>query len=159
MKADRRFTTVATRNRQPFEKRNLLSSTGSATSYIHPLSTSTSLLIGDKDGSLSYLMSPRTTVVSSSSSNIGVGGSRSWKSTMASIDYDDDDGDEESDIDKNNRARGHAEAATARASSHLSHDESWMINLGRDDDNEWLLGPRDPDVWFTGMKPTICPGK
>ena len=158
MKPDRRFTTVATRNRQPFEKRNLLSSTGIATSYIHPLSTATSFLGGDKDGSLSSLMSPRATVVSSSSSS-NVGGPRSWKSSIASMDYYDDDGDEESDIDKTNRARGHAEAATARASSHLSHDESWMINLGRNEDNEWLLGPRDPDVWFTGMKPSICPGK
>jgi hypothetical protein len=34
-----------------------------------------------------------------------------------------------------------------------------MINLGREDNNEWLLGPRDADEWFTGLKPTICPGK
>jgi hypothetical protein len=73
-----------------------------------------------------------------------------WKSTMAS--YDDSEDEEELD-----RSLGRAEAAKAR--SVFSHEESWMINLGREDNNEWLLGPRDADEWFTGLKPSICPGK
>jgi hypothetical protein len=76
-----------------------------------------------------------------------------WKSTMASQDEVSDE-DEETDP-----AQGHAETALARAKTIHSHGESWMINLGRDGDNEWLLGPRDPDDWFTGLKPTVCPGK
>lgn len=74
-----------------------------------------------------------------------------WKSTMAS---QDDFSDEDEETDRN---QGHAEAAMARTKT--VHEESWMINLGRDGDNEWLLGPRDPDDWFTGLKPTVCPGK
>jgi hypothetical protein len=76
-----------------------------------------------------------------------------WKSTMAS---QDEFSDEDEEID---RSQGHAEAVVARAKTVHSHEESWMINLGRDGDNEWLLGPRDPDDWFTGLKPTVCPGK
>lgn len=76
-----------------------------------------------------------------------------WKSTMAS---QDEFSDEDEEVD---RSQGHAEAAMARAKTVHSHEESWMINLGRDGDNEWLLGPRDPDDWFTGLKPTVCPGK
>lgn len=82
---------------------------------------------------------------------------------MASVDYDDDDDTGASPSTNfgvnDNKARGHAEAAAARATSHLSHDESWMINLGRGNNNEWLLGPRDADDWFTGLKPTLCPGE
>jgi hypothetical protein len=86
---------------------------------------------------------------------------------MASMDYDDDDdtgattsGTTATTFGLNdNKSRGHAEAAAARATSHLSHDESWMINLGRGNNNEWLLGPRDEDDWFTGLKPTVCPGE
>ena len=33
-----------------------------------------------------------------------------------------------------------------------------MINLGRGNNDEWLLGPRDEDEWFTGLKPSTCPG-
>jgi hypothetical protein len=78
-----------------------------------------------------------------------------WKSTMASQ-QEEEYSDEDEEID---RTQGHAEAAMARAQNMHPHDESWMINLGRDGDNEWLLGPRDADHWFTGLKPTVCPGK
>jgi hypothetical protein len=74
-----------------------------------------------------------------------------WKSTMASL-SDSDDDEEDS-----NRSRGHAEGVKARMA--LSHDEAWMVNLGRGDNDAWLLGPRDEDEWFTGLKPAICPGK
>ena len=33
-----------------------------------------------------------------------------------------------------------------------------MVNLGRDENNEWLSTQRDADEWFTGLKPSICPG-
>ena len=36
--------------------------------------------------------------------------------------------------------------------------EEWNVNLGRNNDNEWLTGPRDCD-WFTGVHPKDCPGK
>ena len=52
-------------------------------------------------------------------------------------------------------------ASTTRntvGSGALSHEEAWMINLGRADNNEWLTGSRDPDEWFTGKQPKICPG-
>lgn len=73
-----------------------------------------------------------------------------WKSTMAP--YSDSDDEEDT-----NKFHGHAEAAKVR-STH-SHAEAWMVNLGRGDNNEWLLGPRDADEWFTGLKPSNCPGK
>ena len=73
-----------------------------------------------------------------------------WKSTMAT--YEDSSDDEDESV----RSRGHADAAKAR--SVFSHEEAWMVNLGRDQNNEWLLGKRDPDDWFTGLKPDICPG-
>eukprot|EP00544_Gedaniella_sp_CCMP2646_P001270 CAMPEP_0202510280 /NCGR_PEP_ID=MMETSP1361-20130828/53213_1 /ASSEMBLY_ACC=CAM_ASM_000849 /TAXON_ID=210615 /ORGANISM="Staurosira complex sp., Strain CCMP2646" /LENGTH=924 /DNA_ID=CAMNT_0049144539 /DNA_START=67 /DNA_END=2841 /DNA_ORIENTATION=+ len=52
---------------------------------------------------------------------------------------------------------GHAAAVKARASKETSHEEAWMVNLGRGNDNEWLTGPR-PVEWFTGLEPTKCPG-
>ena len=39
-----------------------------------------------------------------------------------------------------------------------SYEEAWMINLGRDKNNEWLSTQRDADEWFTGVKPSLCPG-
>mmetsp|Transcript_1798 Transcript_1798/g.2737 ORF Transcript_1798/g.2737 Transcript_1798/m.2737 type:complete len:900 (-) Transcript_1798:1715-4414(-) len=38
--------------------------------------------------------------------------------------------------------------------------EEWKDNLGRNDgrDNEWLTGPRDEAKWYTGVKPSNCPG-
>jgi hypothetical protein len=75
-----------------------------------------------------------------------------FKSTMAAYD-ESEDGD---NIDY--RHKGHVAAAKARASdASKSHDEAWMINLGRDGDNEWLTGPRDQE-WFTGVAPRECPG-
>ena len=73
-----------------------------------------------------------------------------WKSTMAA--YSDSDVQEKV-WDKNH---GHAEAHKVRSTF---ANEAWMINLGRGDNNRWLLGPRDPDEWFTGLKPSSCPGK
>ncbi len=73
-----------------------------------------------------------------------------WKSTVAAYGHSAD----EETFDKNH---DHAEAAKVRST--FSHEEAWMLNLGRGDNNEWLLGPRDPDEWFTGLKPTSCPGE
>ena len=73
-----------------------------------------------------------------------------WKSTMAI--YNDSD-----DEETLNKSYGYTEAAKVRSA--FSHEEAWMVNLGRDGNNEWLLGPRDPDEWFTGLKPTTCPGE
>ena len=50
--------------------------------------------------------------------------------------------------------QGHAAASEA---SPKSHAEAWMINLGRNRDNEWLTGSR-PDAWWTGVHPRTCPG-
>jgi hypothetical protein len=80
-------------------------------------------------------------------------GRRSWKSTMAA--YDSDDSDDAPTTAATPYA-GHAQAAKARAV--MSHEEAWMINLGRDNDNEWLKGPRNADEWYTGLKPSLCPG-
>jgi len=74
-----------------------------------------------------------------------------WKSTMAA--YTDSEVEEEIVW---NKSHGHAEALKVRST--LSN-EAWMVNLGRGDNNEWLLGSRNPDEWFTGLKPTLCPGK
>ena len=74
-----------------------------------------------------------------------------WKSTMASY-TDSDDSDEDDDIDESTTTRN------AVGGGALSHEEAWMINLGRSDNNEWLTGPRDSDEWFTGKQPKICPG-
>lgn len=38
-----------------------------------------------------------------------------------------------------------------------THEEAWMINLARNDDDVWLTGPR-PKSWFTGVPPADCPG-
>jgi hypothetical protein len=61
------------------------------------------------------------------------------------------------DEEDSKRSHGHAEGVKARNT--LSHDEAWMVNIGRHDNDAWLLGPRDEDEWFTGLKPSICPGK
>jgi hypothetical protein len=54
--------------------------------------------------------------------------------------------------------KGHAAAAEVRAAQGSSHEEAWMINLGRNGDNEWLTGTRTED-WFTGLSPRRCPGE
>lgn len=74
------------------------------------------------------------------------------KSTAAAV-VDDD-----SDNGLSGHSTGHTTAKEARASINRSHEEAWMINLGRGNDNEWLTGPR-PLEWFTGLPPSMCPGK
>ena len=39
-----------------------------------------------------------------------------------------------------------------------SHQEAWMVNLNRGNENEWLSRPRSSD-WYTGLEPSICPGE
>jgi Sulfatase-modifying factor enzyme 1 len=88
------------------------------------------------------------------------------KSTMAS--YAESDDEEENTIyvventagsDKRlSSHHGHAEAAKSRVDGMTSLDDSWRINLGRGDNNAWLTGPRNEDEWFTGLKPSVCPG-
>ena len=41
--------------------------------------------------------------------------------------------------------------------SSRTHHEAWMVNLGRGDE-EWLTGPRGEE-WYTGLKPSLCPGE
>lgn len=73
------------------------------------------------------------------------------KSTAAAVvDYEDDVFTDSS--------IGHAAAAEARTNMDKSHEEAWMINLGRGNENEWLTGPRSEE-WFTGLAPSKCPGK
>ena len=81
------------------------------------------------------------------------------KSTQALSAYDSEEEDSLLDV----RTKGFAAAAELRAiqqskETSLSHEENWIINLGRGDDNEWLTGPR-AEEWFTGIHPRICPGK
>ena len=45
-----------------------------------------------------------------------------------------------------------------RGEEERSVRESWMVNLGRSGDEEWLTGPRGGD-WFTGVAPDVCPGE
>jgi len=47
-------------------------------------------------------------------------------------------------------------AKTSGSGIGRSHQEAWMVNLGRGD-NEWLDGPRG-SAWFTGLEPRVCPG-
>lgn len=80
---------------------------------------------------------------------------RRWKSSRVATAYDEFDSDGD---DLEVRTKGLAAAAELRATEKLSHEEAWMINLGRGTDNEWLTGPRE-DEWFTGRHPRDCPGK
>ena len=66
--------------------------------------------------------------------------------------------DDDSDIGLSGHSTGHAVALEARAGINRSHEEAWMINLGRGNDDDWLTGPR-PQEWFTGLPPSMCPGK
>jgi hypothetical protein len=48
---------------------------------------------------------------------------------------------------------------TATTATPTAVSESWMINVGRGNDNAWLMGPRNDQEWFTGMAPIDqCPG-
>jgi hypothetical protein len=71
-----------------------------------------------------------------------------------------DDSEDEDELERivlNHPSQGHAAAATQLAASARSLDEAWMINLGRQDDNNWLSKPREDD-WWTGVHPRNCPG-
>ena len=88
---------------------------------------------------------------------------RRWKSTMSSAVYEDSDSDDDQQHSLETRTQGLAAAAEMRAAdsdannARASHEEAWMINLGRGNDNEWLTGPRE-DAWYTGVHPRDCPG-
>lgn len=71
-----------------------------------------------------------------------------------------------------NPQAGHVAAAEIRAaningssnsSAHVTdfENEPWRINLGRGNDNAWLMQPRIDSEWFTGVSPgsQMCPGK
>jgi len=79
-----------------------------------------------------------------------------FNSTMAAYDINDDETTNSGPDTMEFLYQGHLEAVQARATR--LHDEPWMINLGRDGDNEWLTGTR-PQNWFTGVAPRECPGK
>jgi hypothetical protein len=52
-------------------------------------------------------------------------------------------------------------ASLADAQPHTpQYREAWMANLGRDDSNAWLTGPRRELDWYTGKAPLAhsCPG-
>ena len=80
------------------------------------------------------------------------------KSSLAVLDDSDEEEDVLESILRNHPSRGHAAAAADVASALKSHDEAWMINLGRNDDNIWLSKPRE-DHWWTGVHPRDCPGR
>ncbi|GKY97274.1 hypothetical protein MPSEU_000685800 [Mayamaea pseudoterrestris] len=107
----------------------------------------------------------------------------SFKSTMASVAVDDDDEDDLR-VTRTKNATGSRVAVTCNdeetqkkvrhpmptnhpsasastspsAATHRSHEQAWMVNLGRECD-DWLHGPRSAD-WFTGVHPSsgTCPG-
>lgn len=79
-------------------------------------------------------------------------------------DSDDDQQQQQHSLLLETRTQGLAAAAEMRAAdgdtnnnARASHEEAWMINLGRGNDNEWLTGPRE-DAWYTGVHPRDCPG-
>ncbi len=74
-----------------------------------------------------------------------------WKATVASHNESDSFTDDYIDGKENHHGNNHN-------TKQRGYEEDWMINLGRSDNNEWLSGPRDPDEWFTGKQPKICPG-
>ena len=57
-----------------------------------------------------------------------------------------------------NAAAASSGVKSSSSPSLLAQQEAWMINLGRDDNDQWLTGPRDPNEWFTGVQPSECPG-
>jgi hypothetical protein len=62
------------------------------------------------------------------------------------------------DAEDHGPPKGYAAEAAVRMNTLKSHEEAWMINLGRRRENAWLTGPRS-DEWFTGVVPSKCPGK
>ena len=112
-------------------------------------------------------------------------GTTAWKSTMASTVDSDDDEDDYNDRSSDQQSPMYVAEAVAEANKNahiantnaaassgssksssssssspslLAQQEAWMINLGRDDNDQWLTGPRDPNEWFTGVQPSDCPG-
>ena len=92
---------------------------------------------------------------------------KSSRAAAATLNYDESDDDEDSNNNNNNvgldTRYGSPMVNAAAMSQRTSSDqppEPWMINLGRNNDNEWLLNPRNPEEWFTGVAPmNQCPGK
>lgn len=96
-----------------------------------------------------------------------------FKSTTglaSTIEYDCEDDDEEPEVELPSTKDllgfahvGHAAAAEHRAKNAdaaVAVAEPWMINLGRGNNNAWLMGPRNEQEWFTGVAPVNgCPGK
>jgi hypothetical protein len=82
-----------------------------------------------------------------------------FKSSVGVAANFDTDSDDEGHHDLGYTHAGQAAAAEYRAkNAHI--DEPWMINLGRGNDNAWLMGRRDEQEWFTGLAPVKnCPGK
>jgi hypothetical protein len=95
---------------------------------------------------------------------------RRYKSTVSAVEYD---------VDEVNRITtpntlglsylGHSAAAEYRLQqqqqqqnqdpTQIVASEPWRINLGRGDDNAWLMGVRNDQEWFTGIAPAdSCPG-
>jgi len=96
----------------------------------------------------------------------------SSRAAISAFSDDSEDSDHEEEdlllqqqVDLGYASQGHAAAMEKRSSSASAAapvDEPWMINLGRNNnqDNEWLMGPRDPQEWFTGVSPSQqCPGE
>ena len=94
------------------------------------------------------------------------------KSTISVADYETDESSP--NVTSNTLGlsyMGHAAAAEYRAQQQqqlqdpqvnpsMLASESWRINLGRGNDNAWLMGPRKDKDWFTGIAPNQnCPGK
>lgn len=105
-----------------------------------------------------------------------------YKSTASVLDYDNDDTSRT--VTSNTLGlsyMGHAAAAEYRVQQQqqlqvntvtdttsttvnpvattILASESWRINLGRGNDNAWLMGPRNDKEWFTGIAPNQnCPG-
>lgn len=83
-------------------------------------------------------------------------------SSISDEDFDDSHHDNRGKLVVD-RTEGHKLAAEYRAESDVNqrhaYEEPWMMNLGRGNDNAWLMGLRKDDEWFTGVAPRNCPGK
>ena len=77
---------------------------------------------------------------------------RHAKSSCAAIDHE-----VEGDYGEDTNGNGSSTGRTHAGVEGRSYQESWMVNLRRGDE-AWLSGPRSAD-WFTGLHPTVCPGK
>ncbi len=76
--------------------------------------------------------------------------SKRGKSSCAASNHDLDEVEGENVSDS-------SDSKTHVGANERSHQEAWMVNLGRGDE-AWLSGPRHSD-WFTGLEPIACPGK